>query len=230
MPPSDKPRLLAFSRSMVTANCGSFAVNWVNSPASPGVWLRLGNQLLGGAGKIGNRAAALVQQFIGEAAELAQALDRRRQDRQDHRAGDLAERPEQPALNRLRRVLLADPLVERLQAGEDHALVRRRTRESESADREHVLHFRRRLQGAVDLAQHAGRVFQRRGRRRLHDHDEVALVVFRDEAGRHQIEDPVGGAEQREEHDHDDKPDADQAAQHRHDQRRAAVDDPIASR
>ena len=79
-----------------------------------------------------DRAAALVEQLVGEAAELAEAVDRRRQERNHHRAGDLAERAEQLADDRLRRVLLARPLAEVLQLREQDALVRRRCRRSRS--------------------------------------------------------------------------------------------------
>ena len=100
---------------MSTTSCGSFAVNCVKSPVRPGVWLPCADQLLRRRLEVLDRAAALVEQLVGEAAELTEPLNRRRQERNDDRAGDLAERAEQLTDERLRRVLLARPLLEVLQ-------------------------------------------------------------------------------------------------------------------
>ena len=115
---------------MSTTSCGSFAVNCVNSAGQPRRLVALRDQLLRRRLEVLDRAAALVEQLVGEAAELAEALDRRRQERNHHRAGDLAERAEQLADERLRRMLLARPLLEVLQLREQDPLVRRRSRRS----------------------------------------------------------------------------------------------------
>ena len=86
-----------------------------------------------------DRPAALIEQLVGEAAEHAEPLDRRRQERNHHRAGNLAERAEQLPDDRLRRVRLAAAFVEVLQLREDNALVRRGAGEAESARGEHRL-------------------------------------------------------------------------------------------
>ena len=71
----------------------------------------LADQLLRRGREVFDRAAALIEQLVREPAELAEAVDRRRQKRNHHRAGDLAERAEQLADDRLRRMLLALPLA-----------------------------------------------------------------------------------------------------------------------
>ena len=82
-------------------------MNCVNSAGQPRRLVALRDQLLRRRLEILDRPAALIEQLVGEAAELAEPLNRRRQERNHHRAGDLAERAEQLADERLGRVLLA---------------------------------------------------------------------------------------------------------------------------
>ncbi len=192
--PSDMPRLLACWRSMSTTSCGSLAVNCVNSAVSPGVWLPCAISCCAAASRSSNRPAALIEQLVGEAAELAETLNRRRQERNHHRAGDLAERAEQLADQRLRRMRLAGPLVEVLQLLEQDALVRRRAGEAEAAGREHPVVLRQLRHDLLDLLHDVHRVVERRARRRLDQDHDVALILVGHEPRRHARVDPVGRA------------------------------------
>jgi hypothetical protein len=75
----------------------------------PGRLIALRDDLLRRRFEVFNRPAALVEQLVGEAAEQREPLDRRRQERNHHRAGNLAEGAEQLADDRLRRVGVAAP-------------------------------------------------------------------------------------------------------------------------
>src|SRR5207248_863409 len=75
----------------------------------------LRDQLLRGGLEILNLAAALIEQLVAEAAELPEALDRRRQKWNHQRARDLAERAEQLTDDGFRRSLLARPILEVLE-------------------------------------------------------------------------------------------------------------------
>ena len=103
--------------------------------------IRLRGQLLRRGAEVLDRSAGLIEELVGDAAEEAQPVDRRRQERNHHGAGDLAERAKQLPDDGLRRLILAPPLAEVRQLREQNALIRRAAGEAEPAGREHLLGF-----------------------------------------------------------------------------------------
>ena len=130
---------------------------------------------------------------------------------------------------RLRRVLVALPLVEVLQLREHDALVRRRAREAEAADARTSCLISGIFASICSTCLHdAHRVVERRALRRLDEDEDVALIFVGHEAGRHARVDPVGRRRAaRRTRASTTRADADQAAQHRRPSRRAAVDDAV---
>jgi hypothetical protein len=114
------------------------------------------------------------------------------------RAG-IAERTVEALDHRRRRLAVSRPLLVLLEADEEQALVGARPREAEPGDRERAADFGHLRQRRLDLLDHAGCVGHRGALRGLHDDDEVALVLFGEEARRHRAIDPDGEAERGDE-------------------------------
>ena len=108
-------------------------------PGQPGRLVALGDQLVGRGLQPLDLPAALVEQLVRKATELPQALNRRRQKRDDHRARDLAEGAEELSDEDLRGMLVALAILEVFQLREHDALVRRGPGESETAGRKDLL-------------------------------------------------------------------------------------------
>ncbi len=189
--------------------------------------VRLTDQLIGGRFEILDRPAALIEQFVGEAAERAETVDRRRQNRKDLRAGNLAETAEQLSDDRLRRFARALPFLEILQRQEADALVRRRAGEAEAARGEHPVRLGNRLHDVLDLMNDAHRVVERGPLRRLDDDEHVALIRVGHESGRHDAEHLIGRGKQSEKDERDDPPGANQDAQRTDHQARAALEQTV---
>ncbi len=132
-------------------------------------------------------------------------MNRRRRKRHDEPVLNAEQRPAQASENRSQPVLVALPLVERLEHREDQSLVRRAAGEAEAHDREDAFHFRRRHQYGFSFLRDIRGVPERRARRCLHERDEIPGIFRGEERLGHPAVDDVQSAEQRDE-DHDHRP------------------------
>ena len=172
---------------MVTSSCGSLAEKVVSRPVRSLLRAAGAHDLVGHAVQVGERVAALVLQHELEAAEAAHALHR---GRLKHRHQAAVGREHQHL--QLGRevghdvgggVAFAAPLIGGRGGHKHHARVGGAAGEAEAHDGKcsgdiGIL----RDDGLCPVGQRGG-VCQRRARRRLHDHHQVALVFLRNEAG-----------------------------------------------
>ena len=132
------------------------------------------------------RIAAQVLKLELESAEAADALNRRRLERDHDGSGD-AEQLGRNARNDVAgRVTFRFALVDRLQRSEDESVVGRTAAgQREARDRERAKNVRIGEQDLFGFLGDVGRVGKRCARRRLYHHDEVVLIFLRHEAGGH---------------------------------------------
>ena len=212
---------------MFTTSCGSLAVNCVKSPVRPGRLVAAADQLLRRRLQVLDRPAALVEQLVGEAAELAQAVDRRRQKRMTIAPVIWLNAPNSSPTTALAECASPGRSLKSFSCAKRMPWFGAVPVKPKPPAREQLLRLRHLHHDLLGLLHDAHRVVERRALRRLDEHDDVALILVGHEAGRHARVDPVGRAEQRDEHERDQRAHANQAAQHRHHQRRAAVDDAV---
>ena len=93
----------------------------------------LADQVLGHVRQFFQSVAALVLQFVGKAAEVSQALHRRRQERKHDRAGDAEQAAANPVHDGFGSVRISFALGIRLQRDEDQRPVRGAAAEAEPA-------------------------------------------------------------------------------------------------
>src|SRR4051812_40618479 len=121
-------------------------------------------------------------------------------------------------------MLFSRPIFEILEHREDHALIWTRAGEAEATDREGVLDLWGFLENLLDLLGDLHRVRERRALRRLENDEDVALILVRDEAGRHPLVGPVGQHEHSYEHERHNRAKPDEHSERRHESGGDTVD------
>ncbi len=130
------------------------------------------------------------------AAEVADALNRRRREREDLRLRNLGElRIEHVIEDRRERMLVTRPLAPRLEAYEHRRLVRTVAGEAETDDVEDVTHLGPSGDDALDALGDLLGLVDRRPLGCLHGRDEEALVFVGCEARRRDFEEESGQSE-----------------------------------
>ena len=129
-------RLLAFSRSMVTRNCGSLAVKLLYKPVRSLRALLWRTRVLRGFGEFFEGVPPLILQFVLEAAKLAEALHRGRKKGQHQSSRDAKQAAPNPVHDGFGGMLVALALLIGLQGDEDDAEIGRISGKTEAADGE----------------------------------------------------------------------------------------------
>src|SRR5271169_1928113 len=142
---------------------------------------------------------ALIEQFVLEAAELAETLDGRRLEGDDDGAGDSEERAAEAVQDGSGGMLFTLALPVRTKGQEDESGVGSGAAEAEAGDREGALNFRDVFCDSRNLPADIAGVFERSSGWSLDGNDEVTLIFGRHEALRHMAECVVGEAEAEDE-------------------------------
>ncbi len=152
------------------------------------------------------RAAAVLQQEI-EAARGAEAGDRRRHERERHRAGKLRQGRAHGALNAPHVQRFALALIPRLEPAEERTELRAEAvgEHAQPADGVARINAFGLRQNVLDLPEHAVGTLQRRAERQLDvDHEDALILVRHEAAGEHARQ---GSRQQRRDADHPERQD-----------------------
>src|SRR5271156_5834685 len=157
------------------------------------------NEVVGGFVEILEGMSSLIEEFVLEAAELAETLDGRRLEGDHDGAGDSEERAAETVQDGSGGMLFTLTFTVRLERKKHETGVGSGAAEAEAGDREGASNFRDIFCNSRNLPADIAGVFERSSGWSLDGNDEVTLIFGRHEALRHVAECVVGEAEAEDE-------------------------------